>query len=206
MITRIRLGQAYIDEIDRVVVIFPNKTNKYLLPCLKEYGEEFMEKLNSVFKIAAGIGDVVVENRGIRYGMHIFLQVETALGTPFFIKFLNWIRKQPMYEQDYIFDNIQTSTQHMVVLKFPDKYKEAFEQFKIGNFSLMFDEKTVNSIYAYYPHTRRILTKDNTYAVRFIKRLNARYGTTLRPEDGWTGEFDFKPEDDDEVFNNELKI
>jgi len=214
IIEKIKLGEVYMDEVEKMAIIFPNKTKKYLLPCLKEYGKEFMKRFNGVFKIAAGIGDVVVEDCGLQYGAHIFLQIETqvyvknrrSLISKHFIQYLNWIRQQPMYEADYVFGNIQDTAYHMIVLKFPEKYAEAFKEFKEGNYSKMFDKDTINRLFHAYPHTTKILVRDSTYIIRYVHKVNAREGTTLKASDFKdSGELDFKPENKNEVFNHNLK-
>lgn len=215
IITKIKLGEVYMDEIEKMAIIFPNQTKKYLLPCLKEYGKEFMTKLNGVFKIAAGIGDVVADTCGLQLGAHIFLQVESTITikgnrqiiTKPFMQYLDWIRKQPMYETDYVFGNIQNTAYHMIVLKFPEKYSQAFKEFREGNYSRMFDKITINRLFHAYPHTTKILIRDSTYIIRYVHRVNAREGTTLTVADFKdSGELDFKPEDKDEIFNHNLRL
>lgn len=213
-IAKIKLGEVYMDEIEKMAIIFPNQTKKYLLPCLKEYGKEFMNKFNGVFKIAAGIGDVVAESCGLSFGAHIFLQVESTIQikdkryviSKHFIQYLNWIRNQPMYETDYVFGNIQDTAYHMIVLKFPDKYSQAFKEFREGNYSRMFDKEAITRLFHAYPHTTKILIRDSTYIIRYVHKVNAREGTTLKVSDFKdSGELDFKPENKNEVFNHSLK-
>ena len=44
---------------------YVNKTWKYLLPCMKDYGSTFTAKMSSVFKLGFGIGDSLLENKEI---------------------------------------------------------------------------------------------------------------------------------------------
>lgn len=59
--------------------IYYNKTKKYLLPCLKSYGEDFENKINNLFKLAIGIGDFALIDMGVKLEGHIFILVDTNL-------------------------------------------------------------------------------------------------------------------------------
>jgi hypothetical protein len=212
---KIQLGEVKMGIVENQVVpetteLVPNKTNKYLLPCLKEYGDEFISKLNNVYKVAAGIGDIIVDVNGKKvYEKHIFILIKTDIATKFFIEFLEWVKDQEVYEDDYIFGNIQKSPFHMVVVKFPEKYYDSFENFKQGKYSQMFKTEDINTMFKHYPSTQKIFIKDQNYKIIFTRRVNKLFNLTgqhsLKPDDWEPNEYDLPPTSEGEIFNNHLK-
>lgn len=184
-----------------------NKTFKYLFPCLKHYGEELSKKINNVFKIAVGIGDIVTENSGLKYEKDIFLLVATKIKgveSQSFIDLLEWIRDKPMYVDDYVYDNIQKSDYHMIVIRFPQEYYKVLPIFKIGKYSQMFDTETIEKFFNKKTSIKKILIKDKEYKLVFVTRLNGKFGTSISPQD-YSGELDLPPKDHKEIFNYHLK-
>lgn len=200
---KVQIGEVYMDKVTNQKTIYPNKTRKYLLPCLREYGDTFIQKLNNVFKVAVGIGDMIVDNCGLKHEKHIFILLDSSIASKFFIEFLDWIREQPMYEDDYVHDNIQKSTYHMVILKFPEKFYDSFETFKVGEYSKMFTKETIDTFFQKYPDVQKVLIKDNNYKIIFTKKVNKIFGTTVQPDE-WNGELDFPPTNKTEKFNHHL--
>ena len=199
---KIQVGEIYMSEVTQQK-IYTNRTRKYLLPCLREYGANFMVRLDNVFKIAVGIGDIVISNRGIKHEKHIFILLESTIAPNHFIEFIEWIRQQSMYENDYVFDNIQKSTSHMVILKIPEKYYETFETFKLGDYSKMYTKAEITAFFKSKPEIKQVLIKDHNYRIRFVGKLNKIWGTSLDPNE-WEGELDTKV-DENEIFNHHLK-
>ena len=201
---KIQIGEVYLSKVTNQKALRPNKTRKYLLPCLTYYGKELMNYLNSVFKVAVGIGDIIVNKSGLKYEKHIFILIDTTTSPQFFLKFIDWIRRQEnIYEDDYVYDNIQESRYHMVVLKFPEKYWESFDTFKKGEYSKMFIEEDINSIFDKYPTIKKVFIKDHDYKVNFTERVNRIFGTTITPEE-YDGELELPPSNKTEVFNDHL--
>ena len=200
---KIQVGEILMNRVIQQKAVYTNKTRKYLLPCLNAYGATFMVKLNNVFKIAVGIGDIVISNRGIRHERHIFILLESTIASNFFIDFLEWIKKQDMYEDDYVFDNIQKSTSHMIVLKIPEKFRDIFEKFKLGEFSKMYKKEDIETFFKEKPEIKQVLIKDHNYKIRFVGKLNKTWGTDIKPSE-YEGELDTKP-DHEEIFNHYLK-
>jgi hypothetical protein len=203
---KIQVGDIFLDKVtnQRDWGIFPNKTRKYLLPCLKSYGHEFTKRLNNAYKVAVGIGDIIVSNRGYKHEKHIFILLDSDIATTYFTAFLDFIRNHDSYDNDYVYGNIQKTTLHMIIVKLPVKYFKAFETFKMGSYSKMYSQEDIDNYFNVHPIYRRILVKDNRYKIKFAKQLNEFYGTTLKAED-MTGELDFPPTEESEVFNHHLK-
>jgi hypothetical protein len=204
---KIQVGEILMDEVTNQRIFYPNKTKKYLLPCLKQYGDVFISKLSNVFKVAVGIGDVITDNHGFKHEKHIFILLDSTVATAFFIKFLAWVKDQPMYEDDYVFGNTQKSNYHMIVLKFPETFYEAFDNFKQSKYSQMFSQETIDGFFHKFPTVKKILVKDHNYRLNFTKKLNKKYDLEgiyqIKPEE-WEGELDF-PIDEEEIFNNHIK-
>lgn len=206
---KIQIGEVYMDKVTNQKTIFPNKTRKYLLPCLREYGNTFITKINNVFKVAVGIGDIIVDQTAIHYERHIFILIDTTIAPKHFMNFLEWVKNEPMYEEDYVYDNIQKSDYHMVVLKFPEKYYDSFETFKKGKYSEMFNEETIHRFFEHHPDAQSVFIKSHNYRIKFAEELNSflnnvREADKIKPEE-WEGEVDFPPTDESEKFNHHLK-
>lgn len=208
-----QVGEARMVEIkdnrDRIKYPLPNKTVKYLAPVLGEYGKEFADKFNNVFKVAIGIGDIVVENAGFKHEKHLFILVRSKIGAEikFYNNFIDWIRKQDIYQDDYTFGDIQRSSLHMIVIKFPEKYYESFETFKIGAYSKMFDKKTIDKFFQQHSKATKVFVKDHKYKLLFVGRLNKLYNVTTENDilaKDYDGELDTPPTTKSEKFNHHI--
>lgn len=193
-----------MDKVNKQSGLYPNKTKRFLLPCVRAYGDEFNNKLLNVFKVAVGIGDMVVTNNGVgNYEKHLFILLDSSKASKFFIDFLLWIREQYMYEDDYVYGNIQKSTYHMIIIKFPEKYYNALSNFKEGKYSYMFNtpEEDIFKELRLADDVKSIITKNNNYKVVFTEKLNKIFNTTLTPEE-IEGELELPPTPKTEIFNH----
>lgn len=200
----IQAGEIYMDKVTNQHTLYPNKTRKYLLPCLQEYGGVFIKKLEGVDKIAVGIGDIVVSNRGIKLEKHIFILIDTKKKPKTFVSFLEWVREQDYFQDDYVFNSIQKTNSHMIIIKMPEKFYGAFESFKLGEYSKMYTTDTINRFFLRNSNVTRVLIKDHNYKVVFAKKLNERYKSSVEPHE-IEGELEFKPKLSNEIFNYHLK-
>lgn len=207
------LGKAIVSikskDTDDLQIISPSKTMKYLVPCLREYGAIFTNKLSSVYKIAAGIGDAILINREIKHEKHIFILLDSKIAKVHFVKFMEWIRQQSMFVDDYIYGDIQKSTFHMIVIKFPEKHYTAFEFFKKGEYSKMYEFGDIQKLFKNHPDTIKVLVRDHNYQITFTKKLNEEFNLqgehSIKPDE-WNGkELDLTPTETSEIFNHHLK-
>lgn len=190
------------DNIERVIPT--SRTTKYLVPCLKEYGPEFTGMLQAVYKIAAGIGDAVLINRDIKHEKHVFILLDSAKPMHIhFNKFIEWIKEQEYFVDDYVYGDIQKSSFHMVILKFPEKYYDSFQTFKLGGYSEMYKREDIEKFFENHPTTKDVLIKDHNYRIKFTAKLNRLFGAQVTPEE-YEGELDFKPTEIGEIFNHHL--
>jgi hypothetical protein len=195
---KIQIGEVLMGKVDHGIPV-NNRTWKYLTPCLKSYGHEFEQRYNSVFKLALGLGDLVFMDNEHRYEKHLFILLDSRIWPKNFVSFLNWIRGQECYQDDYVYGDIKKSPCHMVVIKIPDQYTPSFEKFLQGKYSEMFTLADIDSFFGKHPETKKVLTKDNLYRIKFVRNLNKLFGTTLRTID-YEGELDLPPNQKEEYF------
>lgn len=180
--------------------IIQNKTRKYLAPILKCYGDIFTGKFNSVFKVACGIGDMAVQNSGINYERHLFILMDASIGTRHFLSFLDWVKEQDYYEDDYVYGNILKSNLHMIVLKVPEQFYDSLETFRQGKYSKMYDYQSIQTYFDNNPDVMKVLIKDSNYKVEFIGEVNKLFGTEIDNFDIKDYELDFPLNPMEETF------
>lgn len=182
-----------------------NRTKKYLLPCLKAYGKEFEKHVTSVFKVAVGIGDMMLVKTGVHYEKHIFILIDTSRYPSKVKQCLEWIRDQPMYEDEYPYDTVHYGHLWMLVIKLPEKCYKAREWFMHSQFSKMYSMSDIDEYFKDSP-VKGVLIKDHNYRIEYVRQLNAIFQTTLTDSDadGIVGEIDFPIQHEDENFGTDL--
>lgn len=199
--------------------LYENRTWRYLYPSLKCYGKELMDYLVSFFKLGVGVGD---SNKDID-STSIFILFETSLPltTPElekyqnnFSKFLDWIKYQPYYVTDYVFD---MHNKHMVVIKLPYKHSSAYMHFIKGKYSLMYNETEIKQYFSEVSLTNKILeskinknldktikilTRDRRYVQNFVDIVNKDFDANITVEQYLgNAELDYPPKKEEEIFN-----
>lgn len=188
--------------------ILLNKTQRYLMPSLRAYGAEFEKRFNFLFKVAVGIGDIILIDKGVSYEQHLFVLFDTTnnssshphVGQLHFQEFLSWIRQQDMFEEDYAFDCIANGKMHMVVIKLHPSCYKALQQMKQSQFSKMYTLEEINAYFKNKPDIQQILIKDHNYRIEWTKQLNALFDTEI---DEVEGELDFPLRKEEETFGRE---
>jgi len=191
--------------------IFMNRTKKYLLPVLKDYGSDFASKINNLFKVAVGIGDIIVDNCGIHHETHLFILVDTLINTSNFISILDDIRRHSSYEDDYVYGVITKSRFHMIVVKIPDNYHSTLSKFKKGRYSQMYNESDLKKLFLFdsktaseeYKKIQKVLIKDHNYKFEFAKIIQKEFNIPdfCCADIGDESEFDFPILNIEEVFS-----
>lgn len=191
--------------------IFMNRTRKYLMPVLKDYGSDFSSKINNLFKVAVGIGDIIVDNCGIHHEFHLFILVDTLSNTSNFISLLDDIRRHSSYEDDYVYGNITKSRYHMIVVKIPDNYHFSLGKFKKGRYSQMYNESDLKKLFSFdsekvtneYRKIQKVLIKDHNYKFEFAKIIQQEFDIPDYSSDdiGDESEFDFPLLNIEEIFS-----
>ena len=207
--------------------LYENRTWKYLYPCLKVYGSTLKTYLNSFFKLAVGLGD---HNIDINEDNCIYILIDTNIHSPqqslqtyreYLSKFLDWVRFQPYYVTDYIFEGFDRGEKHMLVLRLPDIYKESYIKFKQGKYSEMYSSKDIDNLYPLIVNSNKnieikvnnnitniknVLTKNSNYLELFRKQINDEFGTNLSLNDLKDHELDLPPSQNEEIFNYKKQL
>lgn len=202
--------------------LYENRTWKYLYPCLKYYGKELMDNLAGFFKLAVGVGD---SNRSDdKNCIYILIDVNISLSSDKqresyknrFSKFLDWLSYKDYYIDDYVFEDIDNTGKHMIVLKIPSIYDTSYFNFVKGNYSSMYPLKTIREYFKYITisnkeaeirqnekikRTRNILTRHANYLPTFVKDVNNKFGTNVEEKYFLDAEFDYPPKKEEEIFN-----
>lgn len=195
---KIQIGEIIMGKVGQKLPLH-NKTLKYLTPCLKKYGIDFEQMYNSVFKIALGIGDIIIIDQEKKYEQHLFILLDTRLYPKNFIVFLDWIKEQEFYEDDYVYGDIKKSPCHMIVIKIPEEYTDSLDKFLEGKYSEMFSTQDIDELFYKHPDQVKVLKKDHNYKIRFVHTLNKLFVSTVIPDE-YDGELDLPPNKQDEIF------
>lgn len=180
--------------------IYYNKTKKYLLPCLKSYGNVFEEKIGNLFKLAIGIGDFALIDIGIKLEEHIFILIDTNLSRKSFISTLNWLKLQDYFGFEYAFDDLHLGHLHMVAIKIPADFKRTYDSFVESKYSDMYDYQSLHNLFGDRESEMKVFCKDKDFQIEFVQKVNEEFNTNIDPIT-WSGELEFPIKQDEEYFN-----
>lgn len=139
------------------MITLPNnsKTYRYLYPCLTAY-PDLIEFLNTVKKSNVKLFDFNLEGVSdiTPFDYNIFIQIygDNVVLESQVVKTINHIRKAPYYVYDYCVDTPlekvnTTYLSHMIVVKIPHKYRKAYDEFLLGNYSKMYSKEEVKTLF-----------------------------------------------------------
>lgn len=191
--------------------LYENRTWRYLVPCLKSYGEELKKHLSNLLKLKVGISDFYTETTEdciyICFQTTLFnvFELERTRYVTAFTTFLQWVKYQPYYYTDYVYS--LTECTHVLVLKIPEIHKESFENFKLGKYSEMYSKVQVEEYFKLIENkdsnlnvavrnqqiikSRNVLNRNRDLLDDFVKEVNERFKTNLTKEDLEGTELDF---------------
>lgn len=161
-----------------------NKVLRYLVPALREYGSEFLNKFvklsSSWSGFTIGIDGQLFDNK-----LACFC-IDTH--TENFNEFLDFIQ-----EQDYLCEHRYydiTKDIYLFVIEFP--FKEAFKLFLEGKYSKMYTNEQINKYFVIRNNGKvtpiySVLTKNPNYEREFLRRIQRDFDTDVIPE----GEFEY---------------
>lgn len=185
--------------------LYTNKTWRFLVPCLRDFGDAFVTKFNSTFKLACGIHDSLFDNTPVANGRNIFIMFDRWYDTTSFDKFLEYVKTQEYYVTDYCPDvNLVKSRKLILVLKFPENYNNAYDKFLEGKYSEMFTEQEAKFFYEEKSTIEfKIVMKNPDIMSDFIKQVNTEFNTELTSRDfiGGINELEFPLKREEEIFN-----
>jgi hypothetical protein len=178
--------------------LYVNKTKKYLLPIVKDYGNELVSKLSSVHKLAMGVKDAVIPDL-FDFNNHIFILIDVSIRPSNFGKMIKWLRLQTYYTSDYAFDDIIEGRQHMLVLELPKNHKDIYTHFMNSEFSKMYNKDMIKTYFEDDDIRFGVLTKNEATVKSFVNRVNSKHGKLLDYE--YADEVEFNIDNNEEIFN-----
>lgn len=182
--------------------LYRNKTFTYLVPCLSEYGETFRAKLNSIFNLAFGIHDCILDGTIFEKQRLFYILCDKLYQPAKFQNFLNYIKAKEYFVTDYAFDDMEHGRKHMVVIKCPEGMSYAYDMFNESKYSLMYLDSQIDSLFT-NEQIRDILKRKKTLAGKFAIKVNSLYNTSLTAKDiiEEDMELDLPLKEEEEFFN-----
>lgn len=180
--------------------IIKNKTFRFLVPILVVYGLDFIRFINRLKIYAFGIS-----NKGIEFEENsIFILVDTLYNVDLLAEFANWLPTKSFYLGDYHFGNINKTNKHMFVIKFPNEFCNAYDNFIQGKYSKMYTDTEISK-YFKDSISKKILTKSKGAEFMIVNEIDKEFGKNiitindiLSDLDNW--EFSLPPLKDNENF------
>lgn len=181
--------------------IYHNRTLEYLYPLLRSYGDHLYMLLNHLPKLAVGIDDLRLRKElKVCYDNHLFVMVDMNYMQFEHINIYHDVLNYNIVETAYLFEMIRPNVR-VIVIKLPDNYPYAIENFKNGNYRSIVGEHRVNTY-----HNATIAYKNATYDPALYKH----YLSVMKEKFDYTGgsmmnnEYDLPPTMSEEVFHHQL--
>lgn len=165
--------------------IFDNKTSRFLLPCLRGYGEEFVKKFNTFYKYAVGVSDSYWYKTTKKKGRFIFILCNTGKNKYQVHNFMYWVKRMPFFVESYCPDpDIQSSNKLMLVLEIPKRFHKAYDMFVQGKYSEMFSEEEKDALFlGKNLEVYQILSRSIDYIPKFVSKVNSEFKAGLLEKD-----------------------
>lgn len=182
-----------------------NRTQQYLVPTLYDYGKEFTEKMRQFSSPACGIGDMNISDPNLTGDPSIYflLNIERSQIRRFSYDML-YFRRLPQYANDYPFGELLYSKLHMLVIKIPDRYYDAYYNFLAHKYSKMYNKKEAYRLFLYGPNDPAELKNRKKKALQAVT-LDEELKTIIAEEYGVNPniitELDSQWNPKDEIFN-----
>lgn len=187
-----------------------NRTFRYLAPALKLHGEIFTKKIvQDVHKLAYGIydtafaGSTLIEESNLR---PIFILLSVKIRPYDLEKFLDYIKFEPYYIADYLFDtDLEDPKMRMLVLDMPKEAYTAYDNFKLGAYGDMYTPEQLEFLFndpvrKQHP-TYKVLTRDISYREVFQKEIEERFETDRKVTKFLEYDFPYTLDQKAEIFN-----
>ena len=162
--------------------LYENDTWNYLIPCLRYYGEEFLEKFNLVFKLAIGIGDKYLEGSVMEEGRNLYIMIDTMYRKEIYEHFFNWVKYQPYYKGEYVPNTSKESLRkQIIILEVPEECYNTYDMFVQSRFSEMYTEEQLSVLFnkpdqSYY---KKVLQVHTDLHEPFVKEVNKIFNTNI---------------------------
>lgn len=168
----------------RLNSLYQNKTLKYLVPSFnKAFGLTFSEKFNSVFKLAVGLHDCLLDGTPYENQRLIFILLDKAVKVPVFKSFIDYVKHQEYYVMDYAYDDVLYGRQHMLVIKYPESMQDVYDRFNEGKYSQMYDFEEVEKFFKTETEAKGVIIKSTRAMNLFRMRVNEDFNFQLDNKD-----------------------
>lgn len=166
------------ERIENNDFLYQNRTLRYLLPLLKYYGNDFVDRVNTLKIKFCGIGDYAINDK---VGENMYIVVE-IINQKYFNNFMQFISQKDFFVEDYIFS--LRKNLHCFVIKFP--FPEIVETFLSGKYSEMLSKDDIDRYYQriykvrgieYYTSVYSILTKREEQKDVFLNTIRQDFGS-----------------------------
>lgn len=192
-----------------------NRTFKYLLPALKLFDTQLVDKTKYLPIISTVLWNEEYKSFDVDDSITIILDIKGRKKEGEYVdiskykfrcaSYLSFIRNHPSYVEDYPIGNSKSSL-HAVILKLPDRCEGIRDRFIKGNYSELYTPSEVNLCFKEVIDLKvrnplkRILLKDPTYYSIFRNQVKKDFGTILDVEYD-NRELDYPPQLREEVLN-----
>ena len=184
-------------EIGRLYI---NKTYKYLYPIIKSFGETFLVKHSSLWKLATGIYDDSFNGK-YEDDRLLFVLYDKKHKPKLFENVLQYFKYQDYYHSDYAYDDITHGRMHMVVFKIPEKYNDTYDYFRKSQYSFMYSEKETNELFKATEKGVDVMYRTEEAYTRMIAITKNSFNVDVTKNDLIGFELDFPLENVKEIFN-----
>lgn len=162
--------------------LYENNTWNYLVPCLRYYGNDFLEKFNLVFKLAIGIGDKYLEGSVMEEGRNLYIMIDTMHRKEICEHFFNWIKYQSYYKGEYIPNTSKESLRkQIIILEVPKECHNAYDMFVQSRYSKMYTKDQLDVLFnkPNQSYFKKVLQVHTDLHEPFIKEVNKTFGTNI---------------------------
>lgn len=180
--------------------LYVNKTYKYLYPVIKSFGETFLVKHSSLWKLATGIYDDSFNGKDEDKRL-IFVLYDKKHKPKLFQNVLQYFKYQDYYYNDYAYDDIVNGRMHMVVFKIPEKFYDAYDYFKKSQYSMMYSEEEISLLFKAVEKGLDVMHRTNEAFDRMIAITKNSFNVDITKKDLIGNELDFPLENVKEIFN-----
>lgn len=159
---------------------YTNKTWRFLVPCLKAYGDSFVSQLNRVHKLAVGIHDEVfgiLEDSDNRY---LYILCDTEVNKKDYSNFVTWLSTQPYFVTKYSASLVYTRKE-MLVVRIPEMFNKSYDMFLQHRFNEMFTEEEAKLLFSTELRKKELdimLRRTSAYD-EFIKSVKEEFNTDI---------------------------
>lgn len=165
-------------DITKINNEYINKTWKYLLPCLKGHGQDFVSKYNQLYKLACGIHDSCINNYRLLEDKLIYILINKSYATNKFNDFMDFLSDKHYFKGAYCPDyDLLKSNKMMVIIQVPERFFDTYDSFLEGNYSKMYTRQEIEILFNNEKKIKQyhILTKDKKSFNDFIDSVSKEF-------------------------------